>query len=74
MKIIQFKREYDFGREYYLDLVRLRRLSLVSMAFYEEIYGGPPCLSASFGFGHLFEFLIGVHWFTLRIRFFAKNY
>jgi hypothetical protein len=73
VKIFRFERDYDFGWEYYLDLIKTKRFTVVSAVFFEEIYGSPPCLSLTFGFGQLFEFLIGFHWFTFKIKLFARN-
>jgi hypothetical protein len=61
MSIIKFRHQYDFGHDYYVQVLNIRKWSLLQVSFSWNDYAGFPYLQINMGSNGLFGLLFWVH-------------
>ena len=73
MKLFEFHTQDDFGKEFYLTLLKCRNWSLFQSVFYFPDYGRTfPYLSLIFGSSRLFEISFQFLNFGFTLSFFSR--
>jgi hypothetical protein len=78
MNLIQFKHRYDFGHEYYVQLLSIRPIksqwSLLQFSVSWNDFPGWPYLQITFGSNGFFSILFWVYKFGFDIDFFSRTW
>lgn len=74
MKLLDYERVYDFGYEYYLDILKTKKFTVLSIIYLQELDQCPPCMCLTFGLGQLASLLFGFHVFTFKIVLFKQTW
>lgn len=72
IKLFDFKKEWDFGDDIYIRILKIKGIWLIQSHFYGMVYGrGYPYLSLIFGSGRLFAINFQVLQFGMTIELFS---
>lgn len=75
MKLIQFRHQEDYGHDFYLTLLQVKRWCLVQSCFSTAVYARSfPYLNITMGSGRLFGFSFQVLWFGVTIELISRSW
>ena len=74
VKLFEFWTEEDFGKEYYVNILKLKTRIGLEINLYNEVYHGGPCFEFVLGLGQVASVLIGIPNWSLRVRLFSRRY
>ena len=74
MKLIEFKHRYDFGHDWYLQVLNLKKWSLFQLSVSWNDYPGWPYLQVTFGSNGLFSILFWAYKFGLDVDILSRTW
>ena len=74
MKLIEFKHRYDFGHDFYLQILNIKKWSLLQLSVSWNDYPGWPYLQITFGSNGLFSILFWAYKFGLDVDILSRTW
>jgi hypothetical protein len=74
MNLIKFKHRYDFGHDWYVQIVNIKRLSLLQISISWSDYSSWPYLQVKSGTGDVLDILFWVHKFGIDITLIGRTW
>ena len=74
MSIIKFKHRYDFGHDYYVQVLNIRKWSLLQVSVSWNDYAATPYLQITFGSNGFFSILSWVYRFGLDVDILSRTW